>query len=169
MESFDAGAHFQPPETDYAPTDAVYADLVITASLGKRFANHILDWIISQVLLFVAIFVLSLSLSLVNNGEHPIAYAVSEFIARWDFLLTIGFTITYYVFFETLVQRTPAKYLTKTMVLTDDDQKPSLMRVIGRTFARYIPFNALSILFSDEIKGWHDSLSGTKVVVVVNH
>jgi len=69
--------------------------------------------------------------------------------------------LTYFIFFEGIWQRTLAKFITKTKVVTEDGSKPSFLRILGRTFARFIPFDAISFLFG---RGWHDHLSKTLVV-----
>ena len=69
----------------------------------------------------------------------------------------------YYVFFESIWQRTPAKFLTKTKVVMVDGSKPDFKHILGRTLARLIPFDHLSFLSSHPV-GWHDEFSGTLVV-----
>jgi type II secretory pathway pseudopilin PulG len=77
---------------------------------------------------------------------------------------TIISNVLYYLFFESLFQRTPGKFVTGTKVIMQDGTTPDFMHILGRSAARYIPFEALSFLFNDHPVGWHDYLSGTMVV-----
>ena len=69
----------------------------------------------------------------------------------------------YYIVMESVWQRTIGKFLFGTKVVAMDGGKPSFGQVVGRSFARYIPFEALSFLASNP-QGWHDSLPKTLVV-----
>ena len=60
-------------------------------------------------------------------------------------------------------QRTLAKFITGTKVVTAKRDRPSIGQILGRTLSRYIPFEAFSCLDRRPI-GWHDSLSGTRVI-----
>ena len=71
----------------------------------------------------------------------------------------------YFAFTEALFQRTLAKFLTGTRVVRADGTRPSFAQILGRSFARFIPFEAFSFLFGSHPVGWHDSLSGTRVVL----
>jgi uncharacterized RDD family membrane protein YckC len=69
----------------------------------------------------------------------------------------------YYLGFEVAFGATPGKMLTGTRVVTESGGRPSLGQILGRTCARFIPFEPLSF-FGKEAFGWHDSLSHTRVV-----
>ena len=78
--------------------------------------------------------------------------------------LDVGFIVLFYfVFFESLIGRTPGKLLTGTRVVDEQGQKPSFGQILGRSLARMLPFEPLSF-FGAENRGWHDSLSKTYVV-----
>lgn len=82
-----------------------------------------------------------------------------------SFILTLGMRTCYYIFFEGLWGRTPGKFLLGTIAVTEQGKRIPLSQVVGRTFSRFIPFDALSFLFDE--RGWHDSLSKTHVVRMV--
>jgi uncharacterized RDD family membrane protein YckC len=82
------------------------------------------------------------------------------------FFLGILVAVGYFVLTEALFQRTLAKFITGTRVVTADGTQPSFGQIVGRSFARMIPFEAFSFLGSPNPVGWHDSLSGTRVVEV---
>lgn len=74
--------------------------------------------------------------------------------------------VGYYFIFELAFGQTVGKMLTGTKVVGVDGEKPTVPALIGRSLARYIPFEPLSFLFygSYPTKGWHDRVSGTLVV-----
>lgn len=69
--------------------------------------------------------------------------------------------LIYYPFFETIFGTTPGKIFTETRVITANGNKPTFINILGRTFARFIPFEPFS--FFGKL-GWHDGLSNTQVV-----
>lgn len=68
----------------------------------------------------------------------------------------------YYFLFEYFFQKTPGKFLTKTMVVEADGTRPEAQTLFWRSLGRLIPFDVLSFLFGQ--RGWHDSISRTMVV-----
>lgn len=80
--------------------------------------------------------------------------------------VVLGYLITfiYYIVSESIWSKSPAKFITKTKVVNNRNKKPSFGQIIGRTAARFIPFEAFSFLSSKHPRGWHDKISGTKVV-----
>ncbi|MBC7796825.1 MAG: RDD family protein [Pyrinomonadaceae bacterium] len=130
-----------------------YQKFALQASLGTRFLNSLIDGILSQILLF-AVFI---PIGYVSETQKvPIAEGLI-------FVIAIGFRLFYYVFFETIFQKTPAKFITGTKVVMQDGSKPDLGAIIARTVIRFIPFEAFSFLGS-EPSGWHDRWSKTQVV-----
>jgi uncharacterized RDD family membrane protein YckC len=114
------------------------------ASLSTRFANLVIDSIFRMALL--------LAFAELNGGEDAL-------------LATLFFWFGYYVLFEWIFARTPAKWLTGTRVVDFDGQKPRFLRILGRTLARYVPLEPFSFLGSRPL-GWHDRWSRTRVVSV---
>jgi uncharacterized RDD family membrane protein YckC len=72
--------------------------------------------------------------------------------------------IVYYVLLEGLTGRTLGKLITGTKVVNERGEPPSFAQTLGRTFSRFIPFEAFSFL-GDDGRGWHDSVPGTYVVM----
>jgi len=71
----------------------------------------------------------------------------------------------YYTVLEAAFGRTIGKLATRTRVVAADGGPASLGKVALRTLVRFIPFEPLSFLFGGETPaGWHDSLSGTRVI-----
>jgi uncharacterized RDD family membrane protein YckC len=69
---------------------------------------------------------------------------------------------SYYLFFEWLWARTPGKLIFGTIVVTESGGEPSLGQLVKRTLCRFIPFEPLSFLGA---RGWHDSISRTRVIL----
>lgn len=69
----------------------------------------------------------------------------------------------YYALMEIYVGKTIGKMALKTKVVTLDGEKPTNIQILGRTLARFIPFEPFSFLGGQGI-GWHDTLSGTRVI-----
>jgi uncharacterized RDD family membrane protein YckC len=153
----------------YAPPQAAVAvgtqDLAVydAASGGKRFANYVID----QITILALVFVLGLVLAILDE------MGVTEGIADRLFgeasgvignLVGIGVGGVYYVVFEGLWGRTVGKLVTRTKaVAKKTGGRMSFGALIGRSLARFVPFEAFSFLGADS-SGWHDQWSGTKVV-----
>jgi uncharacterized RDD family membrane protein YckC len=129
-------------------------ELLPTAGRGARFLNFVIDGIISRIAatLFAGV------LAGAFGREDHMPLLVLPFVVFVFF--------GYYVFQEWAFGWTLAKLITGTRVVRLDGNKPKLPQTIGRTLARVIPFEPLSVLFSDSKLGWHDSLSNTRVVRV---
>ncbi|MBL3658326.1 RDD family protein [Fulvivirga sediminis] len=70
----------------------------------------------------------------------------------------------YHVIMEASFGKTVGKFVTKTKVVTLERGRPSLLQVIGRSFARCIPFDSFSFFGGNGAIGWHDSLPKTRVI-----
>ena len=59
------------------------------------------------------------------------------------------------------------KWITGTRVVDERGDPPSWRQACLRSLARLIPFEAFSVLFSEDgmARGWHDSLPRTRVVI----
>lgn len=71
--------------------------------------------------------------------------------------------LAYFIFFESIWQRTPGKWITGTKVVRLDGSKPVFWRIVARTLCRFIPFEMLSF-YGQYPWGWHDHISKTMVV-----
>lgn len=122
-------------------------DVVLPASMLRRFINFFVDRIAVYVFAGVVLF----SVDLVVSGNIAIILAIIAYLF-------------YHFIFEALFQRTIGKLFTRTKVVDMEGNKPSLLKLFGRTLSRYIPFEPLSFLFGAYPVGWHDKLSKTMVV-----
>lgn len=135
---------------------------LVSASIGKRFANYILDSIFYLIFCYllgilIGIFVLIVSPDSLSyfEEEHKLLDYLFAFIAG----------ILFYTLQESLSGRTLAKYITRTKVVNLSGEKPDLKSIFIRSLCRYIPFEAFSF-FRTEGYGWHDEISKTRVVDV---
>jgi len=120
-------------------------------SAGKRFANMILDIVFLYVVAFFVGIILGI-MGLISIVEVMNGY-----------LFGIVLVIVYYAFFEGVFGKSPAKFITRTRVVTEIGEKPDFATILGRTLCRFIPFEAFSFLGGDPV-GWHDSISKTRVI-----
>lgn len=95
----------------------------------------------------------------------------SKWIAGMGFwqeqLLGIGMFLAYYIVMEGLFGLTIGKWITGTRVVDERGGPPTWRQVVLRSLARLIPFEAFSLLFSEDgvARGWHDRLPRTRVVM----
>lgn len=113
---------------------------LVDASPGARLGNFVID-----------LAVRSLLVAAVSAMTGPDIGAVLGMLSL----------VFYYVMFEWLLEATPGKMITRTRVVRTDGGKPRFLQLLGRTLARYVPFEPFSFLGS---AGWHDRWSGTRVV-----
>jgi uncharacterized RDD family membrane protein YckC len=79
------------------------------------------------------------------------------------YLFSMIIILAYYVPQEALYGRTLGKLATGTKVVDENGGKPSFKQVLGRTFSRFIPFEAFTF-FASDARGLHDKLPRTFVV-----
>ncbi|MFW6118794.1 MAG: RDD family protein [Planctomycetota bacterium] len=124
-----------------------------TATCGRRVAGFLIDlpllWMISAIW----------ANFLLHTGLIPVVWS-----SVWEvWMLWVPALLIYYVPLEMVFGRTVGKLLVQTKVVKAETGSVGLGHVLGRTLARAIPFEPLSVLASSG-RMWHDSLSGTVVV-----
>lgn len=142
---------FTPPQVDLTQTPSLkrhYGD----ATKGQRVLNVMLD--------YVGFLLFSVFIGVLGGLTEATQKAFSALPEQLFGLLVIFF---YYVILEATTGRTLGKLITGTKVVRDNGEPPGLLRVMGRTLLRFIPFEAFSFLGSSD-RGWHDRGSGTRVV-----
>ena len=137
------------------------------ATQGKRFLNLILDGIVIQILStftgFVVGAIYGVFFAATHGGVTPEDEATFQVVG---FVLGLLVYTAYFIILEGLFQRSLAKLITGTLVVTAGGGRPSFGQIVGRSFARLIPFEAFSFLGGKQPVGWHDSLSGTRVISI---
>lgn len=69
----------------------------------------------------------------------------------------------YYIAFEMVLQRTPGKFVTGTLVIGLDGSKPSVSQIAKRAYTRFVPWDFLTAFRKDRFM-LHDQKSFTHVV-----
>jgi len=131
---------------------------IVSAPRWLRFANLIID----QLMLVIIGFTVWL-VCVVAAEDYGITGGLEFLRGVPPVLLDIGLTFGYYLLLEATTSRTVGKLVTGTFVVNEKGGKPTFGQIVGRSFARWIPFEAFSF-FSQERRGFHDRLPGTYVV-----
>jgi len=131
------------------------------ASNTQRFVNYLLDSIFIRIIAFPVMFMVGFFTTLLGIVDAGFWQSFNNPIAE----LFIGCTSVYLYYFicEACWQKTLAKLITRTEVVSIDGTKPTIDAIAMRTLFRFIPFEPFSF-FSRIPGGWHDKWSGTIVV-----
>jgi len=127
---------------------------VRTTGTGLRFLHFIVDIVVFQFVMEALQFILKLMNIDIEN----------IFINFVGLLLFIPLVFSYsfmYVLFEYQFQKTPGKFITKSIVIDEYGNKPDFRTILMRNFIRIIPFDYFSYAFGGN---WHDSWSRTYVI-----
>ena len=138
------------------------------ASQGQRFVNMIIDGIIANVLAQVVGFVVGVAYGIMAaSSGREIAESELAILQLIGGMLGLLIFLMYYIVCEIAFGRTIGKLATGTRVVNSQGQAASAGQIIGRSFARMIPFEAFSFFGGKGFPvGWHDSLSGTRVIKI---
>ncbi len=145
---------FAPPKANVTDPVAPPTDIEI-ASRTRRFLNMLIDT--------AGYFVLAMVIGVVIGLIYP-QFLISSDSTLESYAFGLGVNVLYYLPCEAIFGRTPGKLITRTRVVSVSGESPTFWQILGRTFARLIPFEAFTFLRSSRI-GAHDSLSGTRVVL----
>ncbi|MFB3389336.1 RDD family protein [Flavobacterium sp. LAR06] len=135
-------------------------DDTLLVSSGTRFLNYIID----LVSFFVVLFAIGIVLGILTNllGMTALGLWVDSLgDLGWN-LVAITVSIIYYTVMEGLFGRSVGKFITGSVVVDENGEKPSFGTIFKRSLCRYIPFDAFTFLGGS--RGWHDSISDTYVV-----
>ncbi|NVN97369.1 RDD family protein [Candidatus Nomurabacteria bacterium] len=140
----------------------------LPTSAIKRLANFLLDRVLGGIASCFIIVTIWGIISLLSSSG--IVSRDNGFIVALQYIIPVLITISlminpfYYLFFEGIWGRTLGKWITKTKVVDREGNKPKFTQILGRSFARWIPFEYFSFILNNNPVGWHDSLSKTLVV-----
>lgn len=134
------------------------------AGRWRRFFNLLIDYA-CFTLLAMLVMVPYATWLVVQGGEAALDVLDEPNFLR-DYGIGLGAMLLYYIPLEGFFGFTVGKLITGTRVVNEQGGKPRWGQIVGRTFARFIPFEAFSVLFANdgERRGWHDSLPKTYVV-----
>jgi uncharacterized RDD family membrane protein YckC len=125
------------------------------ATAGKRFANYIIDRVVVIIIVLSSLRIFTVFGSFNgfrNIGDERLLFLVAELAAM----------LLYYLILEGIFNTSAGKCITNTTIVTDEGTRPGFGRILGRTFCRFIPFDAFSF-FGAGARGWHDSIPNTYV------
>lgn len=128
----------------------------------QRFGHYIIDALIIGALLFCVDLVLLQTFNSGYSFSYSLGFKVNGY--AYNFIPTIDsiiVTVAYYFICEMTMQRTIGKFATNSVVINKYAEPLDAGSLIGRSFARLVPFETLSCL-SD--RGWHDKWSNSYVV-----
>ncbi|MBS1531606.1 MAG: RDD family protein [Bacteroidetes bacterium] len=146
------------PDVEHVEYGDTTMEVLIPDSLWQRLFHLVVDTLLCMLIFSVNIYMLA-SIESLRLHLNQIASILGE---RLTLAILLGlYRLVYYIFFESLFGATPAKLLTESRVLTRDGEKPGFGTITGRTFSRFIPFEAFSFFSAS---GWHDRFSNTVVV-----
>ncbi len=151
--SFDSGSSQIAPGSSYRKASHT-TNHMEPVSAGTRFAHFIID----SIPIFILGSLIALY-SLYTGFAQDFFQSDSRLL---DYIYGAIVSLIYYLFVEATTGRTLGKLITRTIVVNEDGTKPSKATLIKRSFCRLIPFNHFSFL--GEGIGWHDTISGTRVV-----
>jgi phage shock protein PspC (stress-responsive transcriptional regulator)/uncharacterized RDD family membrane protein YckC len=130
------------------------------ASTGKRFLNWLMDHLIMLGLTYALFFVLAI----LGLFPDSLRIFIEKSGKAADYIIGIPVFFFYYFIFESIYQRTPAKFITRTKVLDIEGKKPKRAQIAKRTLSRFVPFEPFSGFGAVKWYGWHDNWSNTMVV-----
>jgi len=142
--------------------DGASIDGVPFASQNRRLVNFLVDNVMVQIVAGGVAGVIGEAFVETSGGQ--ITQDEVATLQLMGMVVGLGVVVFYFVLLEATLGVTIGKMLTGTRVVDAVGGKASFGKIVGRTFARLIPFEPLSFLFGDKTTGWHDSLSGTRVV-----
>ncbi len=124
---------------------------------GPRFGHFILDYLVYLSILYIFEYIINMLLA--SSSTY-----LNLTIALGYNIVGIFLYPVYYTIFEYYFQRTPGKFLTKTLVIDEYGNKPGLKNIMLRSVCRLVPFEFVSCYGDKYSYGWHDRWSETWVV-----
>lgn len=131
---------------------------LVETNLWQRFLHWIIDDFV-LMLLFSGSIVSLTRVEAVTSFLMDIERVVGESFTV--LIITAFFRFIYYIVFESILNNTPAKFLTKSRVTDEYGNKPTFGAIITRTLVRFIPFEAFTFFTGS---GIHDTWSETYVI-----
>jgi uncharacterized RDD family membrane protein YckC len=141
-------------ETEILDIESNTATSYADASKTKRFANFLIDLFVFYVLAFLVGVVMAMA---------NVDYLLDTNPWLFNILFYLLFVGMFFVMETFMNGKTIGKYATGTRVVMEDGEPLQAKNILGRSFARLVPFEVFSFLGS-ESTGWHDRWSGTRVV-----
>lgn len=144
--------------TARAPRTSVASFELEPAGKGRRFANVLID-----SFAYFGLQVGFLFLMVLTQGPQYLQRAQHMSVLE-SYLTSMLILLFYYVLTERLFGCTLGKLITGTRVVDENGDRPGTVQIVLRTLIRFVPFEAFSVAFSSDGRGWHDRWSQTCVV-----
>jgi uncharacterized RDD family membrane protein YckC len=141
---------YAPPQADVNAMPAGALEDAMDASTGQRFAT----WFVDYLAIMVVSAIMGVVIGLAGQASLLDGFGANIF----GIVVMLG----YYVAMEATTGRTVGKMVAGTRVIRMDGSKPGALTVLGRTAARFIPFEPFSAFGGGQM--WHDSMSKTRVI-----
>jgi len=118
--------------------------------LIRRFFAFYIDGMIASIILHISLYVCNTSAGQMMARSFPIYLAIFFF---------------YYVFFDFFFGKTLGKKILQLEIKGFEQKNKAklLKQVIIRSLFRFVPLDAISILFYEDYRMWHDIVSKTTV------
>ena len=127
------------------------------ASIGKRVMNNLIDIAGFFCFAFLTGILIGIGQSITGIDIFSRMEGIS---AR---LFGVILVVVYFVVFEGLAGKTPAKFITRTRVRDENGNQPGFPTILIRSLVRLVPFEGLAAL-GGEGRTLHDKWSGTYVI-----
>jgi uncharacterized RDD family membrane protein YckC len=144
---------YEAPKARVAEPVVLRTDIAI-AGQGARFVNYLLDWAFATL----ATFLIGLVIGTLGYTSY-----ITRMNRIEEQLVSYLVYVAYYFALELTFGWTLAKLITGTRVVDERGARPSAGKLLGRSFARIVPFEPFSF-FGKTGVGWHDRWSGTRVI-----
>lgn len=135
------------------------------APLRRRFATYLVD----SIALYAGFMVAGSAIVMFFSGLDPSADSTGMARQGLGPILEVVFFLlaaAYYFGCEFFFGQTLGKRISGVRVVNLEGGAPTWRQVLGRTAARFVPFESLSAIFAAH-GPWHDAWSGTLVVLDV--
>lgn len=160
----EPGNPYAPPKAAIAAREAAI-DLAIFADAGK--GKRFLNWMIDRIACFGLTLVAGVGIGLLHAAGIRAPYELLMATEKLgEYAIGYFVAVIYYILMEGAFGLTLGKLITGTRVVNGIGMKPGWRAIIGRSFARIVPFDPFSFLGNDG--GWHDRWSETRVVDIRN-
>ena len=122
-----------------------------------RFGHFLLDYLFYYIFELAAGFSIGVVIGLLGGGH--LINSINQTLLGY-ILYAILYPL-YYIILEGSTQASLGKLILKRVVVNEYGDKPTFKQILGRSFSRIVPFEALSCFGTI---GWHDDWSKTFVI-----
>jgi uncharacterized RDD family membrane protein YckC len=157
-DPIEAEDPYRIPETELV--EAPLVEVVESASKWRRFFNWLIDRLVIYSLIFAVIV-----LAYAFGGDQVVAW-VDGIDTLTEYAITYATMLAYYTIMEGVLGFSVGKLVTGTRAVDAQGRRLTFGRGLLRSLCRLIPFDAVSLLLSDDDvrRAWHDSITDTYVV-----